>query len=163
MHPVMEEITSQGDSRTIPRGVPNISPEGGMMSDSHGAGQMSETGMFNLLIPNNDREEAVVCISQLVADDNSAVYGLSIYPDGFTIMSRESNRSRIFYRAETLQRALEKAKADGMPNDIWFRVMRSIRKNFETYRNRIEEMAAVAQADIPSDEPVNDRLTYDNL
>ena len=111
-----------------------------------------EGGRFHLLIPNNDKEEAVICISDIVSDDNAGSYGLSIYPDGFTIISFQSYKERKFYRAETLQRALEKAKADGMPNDVWFHVMRSIRQNFDTYRERLEQMASVAQAQLPDAE-----------
>ena len=111
-----------------------------------------EGGRFHLLIPNNDKEEAVIHISDIVADDNTGSYEVSIYPDGFTIVSFQSYKGRKFYRAETLQRALEKAKTGGMPNDVWFRVMRSIRQNFDTYRERLEQMASVAQAKLPEAE-----------
>ena len=105
-----------------------------------------------MLIPNNDKEEAVIYISDIVADDNTGTYEVSIYPDGFTIVRSQSYKGNKFYRAETLQRALEKAKTGGMPNDVWFRVMRSIRQNFDTYRERLEQMASVAQAQLPDAE-----------
>ena len=111
-----------------------------------------EGGRFHLLIPNNDKEEAVIYISDIVADDNTGTYEVSIYPDGFTIVRSQSYKGNKFYRAETLQRALEKAKTGGMPNDVWFRVMRSIRQNFDTYRERLEQMASVAQAKLPEAE-----------
>ena len=143
-------IDSQGEPNPNFPPLPASMPAD--MRNEAPAADTPEGGRFHLLIPNNDKEEAVICISDIVVDDNAGAYGLSIYPDGFTIISFQSYKERKFYRAETLQRALEKAKTGGMPNDVWFRVMRSIRQNFDTYRERLEQMASVAQAQLPDAE-----------